>query len=137
MTAFTLAYLLRILHSSDPPLYANLAFDAIQRALPAMQECNFDPELYEEFLAPLLELVRAFAPEDPGAESVTEWSLIQALQDAERSNCIVVVSRPGWTRRKTDDVGSAAHHVFLSAHTPGAIRAVPPPSLDVRAPHRG
>ena len=49
-------------------------------------------EQYEEFLDPLLELVRSFAPEDDDMETPTEWSLIQYLQDAERSNCIVVVS---------------------------------------------
>ena len=111
--AFTIAYFLRILHSSDPPLAANLAFEAIQRTLPVMQQVGFQEDLvsqlrsspivkakltgvclwqYEEFLAPLLELIQGFAPEDEGAPTSTEWSLIQALQDAERSNCIVVVS---------------------------------------------
>ena len=47
---------------------------------------------YEEFVNPLLDLIRGFARADPGKEAPTEWSLIQALQDAERSNCIVVVS---------------------------------------------
>jgi len=45
VVAITIAYLLRILHSPDPPLAANLAFEAIQRALPAMQEVGFDSEL--------------------------------------------------------------------------------------------
>ena len=109
-SAFTIAYLLRILHSVDPPLAANLAFDAIQRALPAMQEVGFDSELvgissptalgvdlvyqYEEFLSPLLQLVQSFAPEDPELPRSTEYSLIQSLQDPERSNCIVVVRPP-------------------------------------------
>ncbi|KAK4687930.1 hypothetical protein P7C73_g2199, partial [Tremellales sp. Uapishka_1] len=92
--SFTLAYLLRILHSSDPALAANLAFDSIQRALPAMEAAGFDPELYEDFLAPLLELVRSFAPENDELPP-TEWSLIQSLQDAEKSNCIVIVRCPG------------------------------------------
>ncbi|GFZ48670.1 hypothetical protein JCM24511_06419 [Saitozyma sp. JCM 24511] len=91
--SFTLAYLLRILHDPEPALAANLAFDAIQRALPAMQEAGFDPDLYEEFLAPFLELVRSFAPENMEAEIPTEWSLVQSLQDPERSNCIVVALR--------------------------------------------
>ena len=43
--AFTIAYLLRILHSENPALEANFAFEAIQRALPAMQEVGFDNEL--------------------------------------------------------------------------------------------
>ena len=43
--AFTIAYFLRILHSSDPPLEANLAYDAVQRALPAMQDVGFQSDL--------------------------------------------------------------------------------------------
>lgn len=50
--AFTIAYLLRILHSPDPPLDANLAFDAIQRALPAMQDVGFDSELVRSIHPP-------------------------------------------------------------------------------------
>ncbi len=46
---------------------------------------------YEEFLAPFLELVQSFAPEDPKTPTPSEYSLIQSLQDPERSNCIVVV----------------------------------------------
>jgi hypothetical protein len=43
--AFTIAYLLRILHSRDPELEANLSYEAIQRALPAMQEVGFQEDL--------------------------------------------------------------------------------------------
>ncbi|ORY33493.1 peptidase C65 Otubain-domain-containing protein [Naematelia encephala] len=88
--AFTLAFLLRILRSSDPALSANLAYDAIQRALPAMKQANFDSDLYEEFLDPLLAIVRSLA-EDTAPP--TEYALIQSLQDAEKSNCIVVALR--------------------------------------------
>ncbi|WVF73052.1 hypothetical protein IAT40_007870 [Kwoniella sp. CBS 6097] len=89
--SFTLAYLLRILHSPDPQLEANLAYDAIQRALPALQEAGFDKDLYEEFLDPLLALIRSFAEGDES--TATEYAIVQALQDAEKSNCIVVALR--------------------------------------------
>ncbi|WVR00233.1 hypothetical protein IAU59_007375 [Kwoniella sp. CBS 9459] len=89
--SFTLAYLLRILHSPDPQLEANLAYDAIQRALPALQEAGFDKDLYEEFLEPLLALIRSFAEGDES--TATEYAIVQALQDAEKSNCIVVALR--------------------------------------------
>lgn len=51
--AFTLAYLLRILHSPDPALTANLAFDALQRAVPSMQQVGFEPDLVSLFLPPV------------------------------------------------------------------------------------
>ncbi|WVN84978.1 uncharacterized protein L203_100115 [Cryptococcus depauperatus CBS 7841] len=89
--SFTLAFLLRILHSPDTELEANLAYDAIQHALPAMEQCGFQKDIYEEFLDPLLVLIRSLA-EGSDATS-TEYSVVQALQDPERSNCIVVSLR--------------------------------------------
>ena len=41
---------------------------------------------------PLIEIFRTFAQPAPGQEKPSEWSLIQILQDPERSNSIVVVS---------------------------------------------
>lgn len=120
-TAFTMAYLLRVLHSPDPALSANLAYEAIQRALPAMQQVGFDPDLvrpsytrritmlieqYEMFLDPLLALVRSFTPSTTPTEPPTEYSLIQSLQDAETSNCVVVALRliaAAWIRTHPDD----------------------------------
>ncbi|WVW86104.1 hypothetical protein I302_108143 [Kwoniella bestiolae CBS 10118] len=89
--SFTLAYLVRILHSTDSQLEANLAYESIQRALPAMEQCGFDKELYEEFLDSLLVLIRSFA--EGGESTSTEYGIVQSLQDAERSNCIVVALR--------------------------------------------
>ena len=42
---------------------------------------------------PLVDIFRAFAQPTPGQEKPSEWSLIQVLQDAEKSNSIVVVSQ--------------------------------------------
>ncbi|WWD03518.1 hypothetical protein V865_001570 [Kwoniella europaea PYCC6329] len=89
--SFTLAYLVRVLHSNDSQLEANLAYENIQRALPAMEHCGFDKDLYEEFLDPLLALIRSFAEE--GESTSTEYGIVQSLQDPERSNCIVVALR--------------------------------------------
>ncbi|OXG14006.1 ubiquitin thioesterase OTUB1 [Cryptococcus neoformans Tu401-1] len=89
--SFILAYLLRILHSPEPDVEANLAYDAIQRALPAMEQCGFQKDIYEEFLDPLLALIRSFA--ESGETTANEYSIVQALQDPERSNYIVVSLR--------------------------------------------
>lgn len=40
---------------------------------------------------PLIDIFRSFAQPQPGQEKPSEWSLIQVLQDAEKSNSIVVV----------------------------------------------
>lgn len=50
---------------------------------------------YEEFLNPFLELIRAFDPNTAGAtpSEISEYSLLNSLQDTERSNCIVVALR--------------------------------------------
>ncbi|KAL0245703.1 hypothetical protein I308_104838 [Cryptococcus tetragattii IND107] len=89
--SFTLAYLLRILHSPEPDVEANLAYDAIQRALPPMEQCGFQKDIYEEFLDPLLALIRSFA--ESGETTANEYSVVQALQDPETSNYIVVSLR--------------------------------------------
>jgi hypothetical protein len=47
---------------------------------------------YQEFLDPLIEMVKSF--QKPKASQPKQWDIIQLLQDAERSNCIVVVSPP-------------------------------------------
>ncbi|WWC91643.1 uncharacterized protein L201_006589 [Kwoniella dendrophila CBS 6074] len=90
--SFTLAYLLRILHSSNSQLEANLSFENIQKSLPLMEQCGFDKDLYEEFLDPLLSLIRGF---DNGDDEKTsnEYGIVQTLQNPETSNCIVVALR--------------------------------------------
>jgi hypothetical protein len=40
---------------------------------------------------PLNDIFRSFAQPTPGQEKPSEWSLIQVLQDPEKSNSIVVV----------------------------------------------
>lgn len=42
--AFTIAYILKILHSSDPPTASKAALASIQRATPS-ESTHFDPEL--------------------------------------------------------------------------------------------
>lgn len=43
--AFTIAYLLHILHSEDAALAANMAFEAIQRNTAVMASVGFDSDL--------------------------------------------------------------------------------------------
>lgn len=106
-TAFTIAYILKILHSSDPASSSKAALEAIQRATPS-ETTHFDPELvrpftprlcvcvwltivvqYQEFLDPFIDIVRSFQKDKTSRPA--QWDIIQLLQDAERSNCIVVV----------------------------------------------
>lgn len=47
----------------------------------------------DEFLEPLLSVIASFVDPPPGQEP-TEYSLLQVLQNPEKSNCIVVVSWP-------------------------------------------
>ena len=105
---------------------------------------------YEEFLEPLLEMVRAFADQDSNA-NITEWNLIQSLQDPERSNCIVVVCpshRPPhptllWCHHAALcslglNAGTPAHHLGVHPHPHRLVRPIlalpadPPPTH-----HRG
>lgn len=104
--AFTIAYILKILHSNDPASTSRAALESIKRATPS-ESTHFDPELvsppsfnqdfradrqYQEFLDPLIDMVKSF--QKPKSSQPKQWDIIQLLQDAERSNCIVVVSTP-------------------------------------------
>lgn len=91
--SFTLAYLLRILHSPNPPLSANLAFSNIQAAMPLLQQVNFDMELVNDFIEPLLDQLKKLAPETEEGKLPTEWEIVQDLQDPETSNAIVCALR--------------------------------------------
>ena len=83
---------------------ANMAFEAIQRNTAVMASVGFDSDLVsacgaskvaysqtEDFLDPLLAFIRRFANSE--GEQPTEWSLVQDLQDPERSNSIVCCGR--------------------------------------------
>lgn len=43
--AFTIAYLLRILHDPNPAQAAEGALEKIKQSMPAMKACGFDMEL--------------------------------------------------------------------------------------------
>lgn len=45
----------------------------------------------DEFLEPFLSTIAAFV-DPPHGQEPTEYSLLQVLQNAEKSNCMVVVS---------------------------------------------
>lgn len=74
--------------------------------MPSMKSCGFDMELVspfmreeaemltgqaQDFIDPFLDILRSFKAKDT-ADRPSEYSLIQLLQDPERSNSIVVVS---------------------------------------------
>lgn len=88
---------------------------------------HFDPELvslmdnvqsrrgpkltgqYQEFLDPLLDMVTSFQKDK--SRRPTEYDIIQLLQDAERSNSIVVVSIRPRSRPFESDGLTSRHSV--------------------------
>lgn len=60
LTAFTLAYLLRILHSFDPPSQAQIAFSNVQSARAILQQVGFDMDLVSLFVFTRADLLNLF-----------------------------------------------------------------------------
>lgn len=86
--SFILAYLLRILHSENPQLEANIAFSNIQSAIPLLSTAGFQVDMLEDFLEPLLAQLKSF--EDG---QVTEHEIISVLQESAGSQSMVVALR--------------------------------------------
>lgn len=57
-----------------------------------MASVGFQQDLVDEFVEPLISVISTFVDPPSGAEP-TEFSLLQVLQDPERSNSIVVALR--------------------------------------------
>ncbi|KAL1408813.1 hypothetical protein Q8F55_005627 [Vanrija albida] len=89
--SFTLAYLLRILYARDRWEFAREAISEIQANQENMLRVGFQADLVEEFLGPLMSTLFAFSPDND--DPPTEFTLLQLLQDPEKSNCIVVALR--------------------------------------------
>ncbi|KAL7418478.1 hypothetical protein Q5752_006936 [Cryptotrichosporon argae] len=85
--SFALAFLLRILHAPDRKAASACALEAVTARMQSMEDAGFQRELFEEFLEPLTELIKSLAGD------LAEWDLVQALQDPETSNAIVVSLR--------------------------------------------
>ncbi|TXT10617.1 hypothetical protein VHUM_02122 [Vanrija humicola] len=90
--SFTLAYLLRILYAPNPAKEAGAALTAIQATVPVMERVGFQSDILEEFIDPLINVIVSFI-DPPHGQQPTEFTLLQLLQDAEKSNCIVVALR--------------------------------------------
>ncbi|BEI83338.1 hypothetical protein CcaverHIS002_0312060 [Cutaneotrichosporon cavernicola] len=90
--SFTLAYLLHILYSSTRSDDASKALKAIHDTMPTMASVGFQQDLVDEFVEPLISIISSLVDPPPGQEP-TEFSLLEVLQDPEKSNSIVVALR--------------------------------------------
>ncbi|BEJ14172.1 hypothetical protein CspHIS471_0313460 [Cutaneotrichosporon sp. HIS471] len=90
--SFTLAYLLRILYSPTRSDDASKALKAVHDTMPTMASVGFQQDLVDEFVEPLISIISSLVDPPPGHEP-TEFSLLEVLQDPEKSNSIVVALR--------------------------------------------
>ncbi|KLT38398.1 cysteine proteinase [Cutaneotrichosporon oleaginosum] len=90
--SFTLAYLLRILYAPSRTDDASRALKAVHDTMPMMASVGFQQDLVDEFVEPLISVISTFVSQPAGSEP-TEFSILEVLQDAEKSNSIVVALR--------------------------------------------
>ncbi|GMK53497.1 hypothetical protein CspeluHIS016_0100830 [Cutaneotrichosporon spelunceum] len=90
--SFTLAYILGILYSPTRSDDASKALKAVYDTMSSMHAVGFQQDLVDEFVEPLVTVISTLVDPPPGHEP-TEFSLLEVLQDPEKSNSIVVALR--------------------------------------------
>jgi hypothetical protein len=89
--------------------------------MPMMSSVGFQQDLVDEFVEPLISVISTFVDPPPGQDP-TEFSLLEVLQDPEKSNSIVVALRlmtAAYIRTHPDDFAP-----FL--FSPSTLEAVTP-----------
>ncbi|KAI0338334.1 cysteine proteinase [Trametopsis cervina] len=88
------AWLARLMSAPDKDVAVSLALSLLEASLDVLRAAGFQPLVFEDFYDVLAALVRAVAVADPSSGTpLTPATLLQAFQDPETSNCIVVFLR--------------------------------------------
>ncbi|KAI0045182.1 cysteine proteinase [Auriscalpium vulgare] len=87
------AYIERILASPDRSFAVVQAISTLEAALPMLDAAGYQKMVYEDFYQVLLSLIRRIDEPDMHGQRLTPEVLLEAFQDAEVSNYIVVFLR--------------------------------------------
>lgn len=90
--AFGFTFLLTVLKMNDRPLHY-FTVQHLESTLELLKQANMDSEIANDFYEPLRELMGMMHSTDPTVKALTEDALMQAFNDEEKSNSIVVYLR--------------------------------------------
>lgn len=89
---FGFTYLLTILKMDDRPLH-HFTMKHLESTLELLKQQNFDEDIVKDFYAPFADLMSRMHTTDPDIQVLNEKTLVQAFNDPEKSNSIVVYLR--------------------------------------------
>ncbi|KIK56177.1 hypothetical protein GYMLUDRAFT_827122 [Collybiopsis luxurians FD-317 M1] len=88
------AYVEKLLQSDDPAIAAAAALSTLEQTPIVLESAGYEKMVYEDFYAVLEELVKNVATlDDYGNPTLTDEMLLEAFQDPQTSNSIVVYMR--------------------------------------------
>ncbi|OCH88935.1 cysteine proteinase [Obba rivulosa] len=86
-------YFERILHAPDAELAVMSAISSIESTPPLLEAAGFQPLVFEDFYETFLSLVKRILTPDENGKVLTPAALLEAFNDPEISNSIVVYLR--------------------------------------------
>ncbi|KAN0065574.1 hypothetical protein ACQY0O_001439 [Thecaphora frezii] len=90
--AFAFAFIQKILLMNDRPLH-HFVVKHVEGTLALLKQAGFEESVYQDFYEPLRKLLLRMHSTDPETQELNEALLVEALNDPETSNSIVVYLR--------------------------------------------
>ncbi|EPQ30629.1 uncharacterized protein PFL1_01530 [Pseudozyma flocculosa PF-1] len=90
--AFAFAFIHKILLMNDRPLH-HFVVKHVEGTLALLKQAGFDEEIYLDFYEPLRRLLARMHSTDPETQELNDHALLEAINDPETSNSIVVYLR--------------------------------------------
>ncbi|TFK47225.1 cysteine proteinase [Heliocybe sulcata] len=86
-------YVERILNSPDPAMSVGSAISTLDASLPMLEAAGFQPLVYEDFYETLGAIIKRVVQPDDSNATLTSSLLLEAFQNPEVSNSVVVFLR--------------------------------------------
>lgn len=90
--AFAFAFIYKIMTMKDRPMH-HFTVKHVESTLSILKQAGFDEEVVTDFYEPLKNLLNRMYSTDPETKELNEHALMEAMNDAEQSNSIVVYLR--------------------------------------------
>ncbi|SNX82138.1 uncharacterized protein MEPE_00844 [Melanopsichium pennsylvanicum] len=90
--AFAFAFIYKIMMMKDRPMH-HFTVKHVESTLQLLKQAGFDQDVYTDFYEPLKNLLNRMYSTDPETKELNEHALVQAMNDPEQSNSIVVYLR--------------------------------------------
>lgn len=90
--AFAFAFIYKIMMMKDRPMH-HFTVKHVDSTLQLLKQAGFDQEVYTDFYEPLKKLLQRMYSTDPETKELNEYALVEAMNDPEQSNSIVVYLR--------------------------------------------